>query len=484
MADKFLVAGCSFCGKGDGPLIPTEAAHNDATGYAWGLTSTDTDAINIVTGGVPKFGTLGAGDSVYIRSKTRVGADITVTLAAALTVGPGAATEASPIMWILDNGTVWTGVDGILTYTSSVVSRFVTVSSHHILISKTLGAWRFIQTIASPGDGTLLQINEGAEVVRALIDHSARTGATAACDLKLRGIARDCQFKFGPTGTSSITVSTDRAEATLINPDIELISIVNASTSVLFSAVGGDRHLTVIGGRTYGAGSDAGVGLFRAATVNTGQQIKLIGHKYPNTMRIDTPLSTISNTTRIQAYGIDAKNGSLLTETWGWASSRSDNNPPVLNALLPGSSEKWAWRVYPVQAGRTRPMQLALNTVYSGTPSTQTLTVEVLVANTFSGVNKNTLWVDLSYTDDTTGNPVLLSTKADSGALDTSTAPWFPATLDVVSWGLTTFDKRKFTLTTPTAIKQHTPVLIMLSGTVKAASVNDIYFVCPAVQLS
>jgi hypothetical protein len=273
-------------------------------------------------------------------------------------------------------------------------------------------------------------------------------------------------------------------EATLINPDIELLSTVNAATAVLFGAVGGDRHLTVIGGRTYGAGADAGVGLFRAATASTGNHIKLIGHTYPNTMRIDTPLSTVSNTTRVQAYGIDAKNGSLLAETWGWASSRSDNNPPVLNALLPGGSEKWAWRVYPVQAGRTRPMQMVFNTVYSAAPSTQTLTLELLVANTFAGVDKNTLWIDVTYIDDTTGNPVLLSTKADSGAVDTSTAEWFPATLGVVSWGLTTFDKRKFTVTTPTAIKQHTPVLIMLSGTVKSASVNDIYFICPAVQLS
>jgi hypothetical protein len=199
MADKFIRPGAPFNGDG----TTNEVAAIDGAPGAW-------NDIGIVTGTPVVFGSLDPGDTRYIRSKTHAGADVTVTLAAALTIGPGGATEAAPITWILDNGTIWPGVDGILTYTSSVVSRFVTVSSHHILKSMTKGAWRFVQTYASPGDGTLLQINEGAEVVQALIDHSARTGAGASCDLKLRGIARDCQFKFGPTGTGSITVSLDR----------------------------------------------------------------------------------------------------------------------------------------------------------------------------------------------------------------------------------------------------------------------------------
>jgi hypothetical protein len=144
MADKYIVSGCSFCGKGDGPLIPTEAAHNDAAGYAWGLTSTDTDAINIFMGAAPKFGTaIAANDTVYIRSKTAAGADVTTTISANTNFG----STLSNVTWVIDAGTKWADVNGVVTFTTSSNQMIARASNNYY--ADAPDGLRFVWTFAA-----------------------------------------------------------------------------------------------------------------------------------------------------------------------------------------------------------------------------------------------------------------------------------------------------------------------------------------------
>ena len=97
MANKYIIHGATFCGDGTSNAL---AASNGAVG-AW-------DNINILEGVAPAYGTaVAAGDIVFIRSKTAVGADITRTLTATVTLGSAAATTANWVTWVLDNGSLW-----------------------------------------------------------------------------------------------------------------------------------------------------------------------------------------------------------------------------------------------------------------------------------------------------------------------------------------------------------------------------------------
>jgi len=118
--------------------------------------------------------------------------------------------------------------------------------------------------------------------------------------------------------------------------------------------------------------------------------------------------------------------------------------------------------------------------LFTDTAASKTITAHVLVADTISTANKESLWLDVSYTDDTTGVPVSLSTRDYSAAaLATDTAAWSATT-----WGSINLLKRKLEITTPTSIKKDTPVLITLRGTVKSASDQDLMFFCPDVSIS
>ena len=106
MANKYIIHGATYCGDGTSSAV---ASSNGGVG-AW-------NDINVFEGTAPAYGTApAAGDVVYIRSKTSAGADITRTLAATATLGSASATLASPITWVLDNGSVWSGVELKLTY--------------------------------------------------------------------------------------------------------------------------------------------------------------------------------------------------------------------------------------------------------------------------------------------------------------------------------------------------------------------------------
>lgn len=106
MANKYIIHGATYCGDGTSSALATSAG---AAG-AW-------NDINVLEGTSPAYGALAAGDVVYIRSKTSAGADITRTLAANVTLGSSAATAAAWVTWVIDGGTIWSGINGTLTYT-------------------------------------------------------------------------------------------------------------------------------------------------------------------------------------------------------------------------------------------------------------------------------------------------------------------------------------------------------------------------------
>ena len=167
MADKYIIHGSTYCGDG----TASNAAASAGAAGAW-------NNINVFEGTAPAYGTApAAGGVVYIRSKTSAGADITRTLSADVNLGASNATPAEPIAWILDNGSVWSGIDGTLTYTTSNTSYNPVIRANNIVKASTGGNLVLISTATtSIGDATyLVQMMAGSSLIGPKFDYSSHT---------------------------------------------------------------------------------------------------------------------------------------------------------------------------------------------------------------------------------------------------------------------------------------------------------------------
>lgn len=260
----------------------------------------------------------------------------------------------------------------------------------------------------------------------------------------------------------------------LINPSIEMLGTNVGQYVFALDSDWAPVQLEIYGGRVYGAGATSNstaFGLKEVATNYASIKVYAFGLNMPRSM----PISGygINRNGRIEIVGLDGGIGSHLEEKWGWATSRTDNNPPVIEAALPDTvGTKWALRVYPKAAGYKNPVTLPALKMFTDTAATKTITLEFLLANTMTA-SKNSIWMSVQYTDNATGLQKSVSTKDFvAGALDTSTVAWSSST-----WGMITLLKKKLSIATPTAIKQNTPVFVTFYCAVASASDQDILFV-------
>lgn len=466
MANKYIRHGATY--NGDGTTYAL-AASNGAAG-AW---NTNT----IMTGTTPAYGALVAGDTVIIRSKDEAGADMTISNASAgANVGSASGTATAPITWILDNGTVWAGINGTLTY--STTSQFNVRVNNVFKSAQDKLIW--LLNTASPSTYNsffnILGVLENSK-----LDLSAKTN-TAAVGIAVSGGALvNPTIKAGRLGlaTNFLFYASASSIFSLINPDIELT--YNPGTNgegVIFNrASTGMLLLRVTGGRLYGVGAKTGCSLLGGPV--DGFDAQFIGFEFPKTMGLtavfDKPWS-------IYGLGSDGGAGGFLQEYWGLADSRDDGNYPVLDATLPTSTgtDKWSWKLYPANTSPFNPsstMKMSFGKFFTGAAATKTLTAYLLISDTLS-YSKETLWIDVIYTDDTTGEQKYISSKT-TGELDTSTAGWSATT-----YGAINFVKKQVSITTPTTVKQDTLVSVILRGTVKSVTSDDILFVDPDVGIA
>lgn len=481
MADKYIRHGETYNGDGTSSAAATS---NGGVG-AW-------NTITYLEGATPAYGSIAAGDVIYIRSKDAAGADITRTRGAAnVNIGSTAATEALPITWILDSGSVWPGIDGTLEFTTSNTNYRAILRDYNKIVAERREGIVFKSTATSSiGDATtLVDSGLGCLLKNVKFDYSSHTNQTprfCAVNCNAGTVVESAVMKAGALTTSNNAPSCPvfganlrRGQITIIDPDIELTTTTIGGTGLLYLDGTYGADFVVIGGRVWGAGAitDQPVLSHSASTSGLGS-VRAIGFDIPRSMTIVGRggfANTPGSLNRVELIGCDGGIGGHLELPWGRATSRTDNNPPTLSATLPDTgSSNWAWRVYPYSATQRTPMQLITTKLYTGSAAAKTINQEILVANTMSP-NKSNLWITVDYTDDATGLPKHISTQDfTAGALDTSTAAW-TATV----WGLVTLLKRKFEITTPTAIKPNTPITVTLQGTLKSVTANDIYFVDP-----
>lgn len=482
MANKYIRHGATYNGDG----TTSAAAASDGGVGAW-------NSLNVFEGTAPAFGSLGAGDVVYIRSKNEAGADISTTMTALRNIGSTAATATSPITWIIDNGAVWPGIDGTITYTAATVWALA-LRDYNNLVCQTLGSLVSQATGTSVSDNkSLFELGEASYVrgVKAAYPNNTDQYSRVRAFLLKNGCVLDSPIvKAGRLSNSLESYGgifssyAKSGTATVLNPDVELLDASVYGTGLTVIEDNYYFMLTIIGGRTYGAGAVSGNHIIGWAGSTPRSAVRLVGHQFPRSMDVvrggGLGFSSQLSPARIEVFGCDDGLGGHLEELWGYATSRSDNNPPTLSATLPNAAATpWAWRVYPRNAGNPSAARLPLTRLYTDTAATRTLTLEVLVPDSLVPT-KESMWLTIEYTDNATGLPKSITTRDfAAGALDTSSAAW-----TFTSWGLTTLLKRKIEIVTPTAIKPDTMIHAVLWWRNKAVTALDVAFVNPELGVA
>ena len=481
MADKFIIHGAAFNGDGTSSVEATV----DGGAGAW-------NNINIFHGTTPAFGTLAAGDRVFIRSKTSAGADLTVTLTASLNLGLAAATDALPVFWIIDNGAVWTGIDGVITYDAVETTFGCTLRAYNHLVCLTQNSVVF-KWSGVVSNINLFVIMTGSSAENFCIDGTGATGygrslvansSGSLASLPARAISPNFKVNRFYGSASGLISASDYTLFVVENPVIEINDLAAVPANPLFNTNSYNPQIHVNGGELKGSFVTTN---FKLAHIGGGGTVILDCFAYPNTI---SPVLATSYTGSaaggmFASFNADAQGGSELVVTAGEFSSRSDNNPPTLNAVKPDSvATPWSWRMYPLRASYARPLTLKLAKMFTGDAAAKMVTVEFLVPNTLS-LDSQSAWATVIYIDDMTGKPKMVSSRTPlSGtpaALASSTATWSATTWGAISF---TSGKKKIVLTTPTAIRKDTVVHIDFSVAKSAGSANDILFVCPDAQIS
>lgn len=469
MPNKYIRHGETFNGNGTSP----DAATVDGGVGAW-------NSLNVLDSfAAPNYGggSLAAGDTVYIRSKDAAGANITRTLAANVNLGNASATYASRITWIIDGGTVWSGIDGVIKYTSASSSYAVTLRTLNNLISEKQSRLVIENTLVNANQTNVLSLNN-CYVKNIKIDWSLGNAFNGNRGIQASGNAfatvENMVMKAGKVHNQLVMFGSVNGGLHLINPDIELTV---ASPTAVVGMLSNPTKVTITGGRLYGAGATTGTGI-TAALPAAHSLIECYGFVYPNTVSIVQTIpsfSSFNGVGAIYAYGADGVAGAASGNQWGILDTRQDDNYPTLSAFLPTSDNKaWSYKIYPSEARSGFGATVLLSKIHTGDDAALNLNLEFLVSDSFAGLNASNIWVTGSYIN-SSGVPEYFTTHdLSAAALTTSTAGWSATT-----YGAITLLKRKIAIATQSAVKKDTMVMLRFNCEARSASSSDIIFVNP-----
>lgn len=487
---RYLILGAAH--NGDGTTL-AEAASAGAAG-AW-----NQEAI-LTTGATPTYGTLPADTVVHIRSKTGNGADadITFTLAANGTWGNANATVAAPIIFVFDDGTVWSGVNGTVLVESVSSSYTLTLRTGTILMHRSNSDTKLVfeNRHAACNNVTLVSLGIGSQLCNAFFDFSKVThtsnGPRALAGPSSGGAYGDnIKIKVGARAAISLVLAAAYGSVTINGLDIELTTVSSFGTSngFVFALGSNGSRLVVNGGRIHGAGATATTRVFNYNPGSDAGGYIFTGFSWPYDMQTHGTISVPAGfDCRIEALGCDGVSGSprqmgaIKVQRAGAVDSRNDGNHPYLNASFNDSvATGWSWRVVPERGNSNNVLDVKCFKVFSGVAAIKTISIEAQVRTSFLRVNggvvdKGSTWINVSYIDDTTGAVVTLSTLDPTSVadLDSSSAAWSATT-----WGAIALTKKKLTITTPTTVKQDTLIGVTFNTSALGSSASDVIFVCP-----
>lgn len=466
MANRYIIDDATYCGDG---TTSAEAASAGAAG-AW-------NNINVFEGTAPAYGTLPAGTNVYIRSKDASNAPINISRTDIVTFGSTAATEALPISWIIDGGTVWPGVSGVITFSNT--ARYD--GQHYNNIRAEVKDALIIKTSFSFYSGTIFFVGNG-EIKNVKLDFSSLTSGWQWIKPQ-DGQYRTCYFYnvtiiVGSPGYGNSYIALDYTNANsvfeLTNCDIQLPGNY-AGQSVFGCNNASYAIVRVIGGSVSGVGADSGdMTLVGAGTIG---QLEFIGLVYPPTLSFG---SIQFKPTPSTGFGADGGFSGSYAAVWGYADSRSNGNHPTLTAFAPTSgSTPWSWKVYQKYTSLVYIASMVFTEMYVDTAAVKQITLQINLSTAITVFLAERIWIDVSYIDNTTGLPKAVTSRLYDGSdIQSSSAVW-----SLPTYGAIGLAPKKLTVTTPTAVKKDTVITVVYRSSVASVSANDIVFICPDFEV-
>lgn len=482
MAEKYISHGNVFDGDGTtaGP-----AGSAGAVG-AWN----DLKAIMLA---VPTYGTLAAGDTVHIRSQLS-SVDITVDMATAATfTGHDYGTTSAPVVWLVDDGTVWAGDDGILTM-NCLGNLYDLILGKYAIYDGNELRWVINST------GTTSHNQLWFQVKSSIIIGCKTTYTTPSINIGsvISTVSSwyDCYIDCRRLYSAAINISFQIAGggwSRLINTEFHIDDLykTNISKSVISLSGGYGCYGSIFGGKL--TNSDAGKNIFYVfnsakSTNNSRSGLFVKGFNY-NGGNVEGYSNPVDGTDCAVMYA-DEMNGipfDFLREDSNGRTSWEDNkNYPVLNASLPDNTT-WSIKNYAgIDVSPVHLMEvMRTNKLFNITAATQKITVELLVKDTSSGngsfddMKKSDWFMVVSYRDNSTGDFVTEISTRDDTALETSIASWIPVVSGKIVYGENQYIAHKMVLTTTNLIKQNTLVNVVVYTTRKAGAVADYNFIDP-----
>lgn len=489
MTNKYIDVSATYNGDG---TASNQAASDGAAG-AWN------SAINVLKG-TPGYGSINAGDVVYVR--TYNSGNLSETVSSSVTMScPGTARQ--PVTYIFDDGDIWpTG--GVFIFTQDNTSqltwddniifwaeinwdystdtytcgcKFEVVGSHQILPWHKVHDCQF-RGIEFKTDDTYTWVDtvrvesySVANFIECFFNNTTNNGAGSYGLLNSYSYAKystyECIFnaagQTGGTLDGIINIGTyasrgDIYGGKLINTDVNTVLIRGDGSSSRY---------------TYSSGSikvfDFDIGLGQAFDISEGD--------YKYIMNCDYDIRFIDN-------------NYFYSDGCGRIEWKNGINYPTLNASLPDNTS-WVVKTFPtdtVSIGYPLPV-ININKLYQDSAANLKIIANFAVKDTSNGSGayddlKNTQWyMIVSYVDNTTGLNVSKITDMNGSVISSSSSSWVPEIDNRPIYGPNNYNKYKIELTTDTEVKQNTRVFVSAFCSTPSIYVDDDMFIDPDVSM-
>ena len=468
MAQKYVRQGATFNGDGTSSAL---AAVDGGVG-AWN------DLWGIFTGAAPAFGVIANGDIINIRAQTEAGGNLTHTLIANTNFGRSGATTTLPIKWVVDDGTIWTGITGGVDISSTTSVTFTFLGYNHFYgASGTRNFTLSCQNISNRST----TIQNGAVLKNFVLDYS--NGGIYGSKVILGSSTQNI------VELSNVLISMDKWYLSIIgmgnynnnvfnDVDIEIKAAGGAEPDPIISGGNYGAKLDWNGGKIYGAGIASYAGYLYKPVPSSGSII-MQNVEVPQGLTLLPPSLVVNGGARVYATGMDSKMAMAYVTKNSTYDSRDDGNYPTLNAKLPNStSTPWSIKLYSHINEDAGAVIIPISKLWNQTAKTLTVTSNFLIDTALDLPTDANVWIEYSYIEDGTNNRVVGSTRdiRSNIAVPTSTALWSATT-----YGAQSYTKRELTFITPTAVKQDSVIDIKWRTSIKAPSSNLFFFIDPEI---
>ncbi len=484
MANKYVDVSATF--NGDGTLS-TPAASDGAAG-AWN------DFANAFKG-TPVYGSVVAGDNIYVRTNDGIN-DLSYTISAVTLTSSTIGKVDAPINYIFDDGTVWIGDNGIFTiFLSNSLSSKIILNDYtqfndnfhinHLYAGSSGSTSGLIVFKKGITRGGMLTQGVQTTTVRGVPISSEALNGTAI----LNGTYIYCGNAYSSTSYQPFLIT---ASCGFLLVGCTLDVSLGKTDHSLFGIQRYGSTFSMIGGQFIGLTPNHK--LYHASHTDTSTFYKVyldgvdLGAVSPDTfIQNANPYSIVSVTggpIGSQEVICNNVNGGFNYRSFNgqvYESWDSDGNFPTLNATLPDGTP-WSIKVSPAIVHKTMPAKISgVSKLYVESPAIKTFTFELALHENYTTPDKSEFYVEVSYFDATTGASKFISTELDSGTLLTSTAVWTP---NPPVYGADTFVPYKIQVTTPTEIKQNSLITAWLCSKRIPTFSTDYYFIDPEFSVA